>query len=289
MATLIKLLRHNATPRLVVGALVAYFVYYGAVNHTDTRNKVASEPGRLVRVATAVASQPQRQSDNSARIARLAKTDHIELLNWALENYRRQVRDYRGFLYKQERINGKLKPIEKIAISFMEEPFSLLMQWDKSSGVIDKLLYVEGQNDDKMVVHPTGLLAWIKSVKRDPRSEQARRSSRRTCDQFGFRRTMLSLLEVYRQAEDQGDLAIGYVGPTQIGGRQCIALERLLPAKDEYPCGRMVVEFDLEYLLPTSITSYDWQGNLLSRYVYTELQFNTGLTGSAFDTKANGL
>ena len=287
MRTLYKILKHNTTPRLIVGGLVCYFVYSGTLGQ-DNR-EVPQEPRRLIRVAKAALPSLSTGQDISNQIIELAKTDHIKLLNLALENYQKQIYDYQGTLFKQERINNKLRKIEQIAVSFKERPFSLLMKWEKNAGVIDKLLFVEGSNDDKMVVHPTGLLAWIKSVKRDPRSEQARRSSRRTCDEFGFYRSMLSILEMYEQAQQHGDLEIGYVGPSQVDGRDCIAMERILPAKNIYPCHRFIMEFDLEYLLPTSVTSYDWQGNLLTRYVYKNLQFNYGLSDNEFTCKFNDL
>jgi hypothetical protein len=163
------------------------------------------------------------------------------------------------------------------------------MKWKKNAGKVDKLLYAEGHYDNKMVVHPTGLFSWLKSARRDPKGKEARQSSRRTCDQFGFYRSMDSLLKIYTLAQNQGELRIGYVGKTLVDKRPCIAMERILPVKKEYPYARLVMEFDVEYLVPTAIASYDWQGRLVGRYVYKNLRFNIGLTQDMFTTKANGL
>jgi len=272
--------------RLLVGALLAFFVYGSLVG---PKTKEPKAPNRLIKTAMASNISLADVPDNSERIIELAQTDQVALLQWALENYERQISDYSSTFYKQERINGTLRPIEKIAVRFKERPFSLLMDWQENAGLIDKLLYVAGDNDDKMVVHPTGLLAWIKSVKRDPHSPQVRQSSRRSCDKFGFHNLLTGLLDVYEQAIRQGDLQIGYLGRTEVGGRECIAIERLLPAKEQYPCARLVLDFDIEYVLPTAIASYDWQDRLISRYVYEDLQFNLGMTQAEFTLKANGL
>ena len=62
------------------------------------------------------------------RIEDLAKNDHIALLKWSMETYQKRVRDYTGTFLKQERIKGKLKKTEQIAIMFKEKPFSVFKQ-----------------------------------------------------------------------------------------------------------------------------------------------------------------
>jgi hypothetical protein len=163
------------------------------------------------------------------------------------------------------------------------------MNWQENAGAVDKLLYVEGHNKNQMIVHPTGLFSWIKSVKRDPRSKEVRKASRSSCDQFGFYRTMQNLLKIYKLADKNGDLRIACKGMTKVDDRDCIAMERILPPKDDYPYSRLVMEFDVEYLLPTAITCYDWQGKLLSRYIYKDLKFNQGLKLAMFSPSTQGL
>lgn len=294
MRHLIRIARSNVAPRLLVGALLAWFLYQGLLaGKTEPQFVQASPLGPTIAMANMAeirVDQLDRKRDTqTADILALAQTDHVALLERALVNYERRVQAFTATFGKQERINGKLKPAEKIAIKFKDEPFSLLMQWQENAGRIDKLLYVEGSNDDQMIVHPAGLLAWIKSVKRDPTGPEARKSSRRTCNQFGFRRTLVDMLEVYRQAQAADDLEIASLGRTQHDGRECVSFERRLPAKEQYPCARMVIDFDLEYLLPVAVSSYDWQGNMVSRYTYADLNFNTTLTSTAFTPAANGL
>lgn len=284
MSTLYNLLRGNMLPRVLVGFFVGYYLYQGALDRPAGQL-------RLITPALGAGAQVQTstKSDYTDRIKKLAQTDHIALLKWSLEHYDKNIQDYSATFYKQERIDKKIKPLEEIDILFKDEPFSVLMRWRKNAGSIDKLLYVEGQNDNKMVVHPTGLFSWIDSVKRDPRCKKARESTQRTCDQFGFYRSMQSLLEVYEQAGKAGDLQIKYLGETKVDKRKCVAMERLLPPKASYPYGRLVMEFDVEYLLPTAITAYDWKGKLVSQYVYKDLSFNRETSAEKFTPQANNL
>jgi len=229
------------------------------------------------------------KDDVYKHIVELSRSDHITLLKWSLQNYRKNVQDYSVTFHKQERIRGKLKPRQKISVWFKERPFSLLMKWRKNAGAVDKLLYVKGSNDDKMIVHPTGIFSWVKSVRREPRCEDARRASLKTCDQFGFNNIIRNLLEVYDKAQRQNDLQMNFLGESYVHGRRCISMERLLPSRKDYPNARLVMDFDTEVLLPISMTSYDWQGKLISRYVFEDLKFNNGLSAANFTPRANKL
>ena len=137
-----------------------------------------------------------------------------------------------------------------------------------------------------MLVHPTGLWAWIKSVQRDPQGKDAKKASLRTCDQFGFYRSMKSLLELYETAQKRGDLKTRSLGETKVDGRPCIAIERMLPNNNKYPYQRTIVEIDIEYLLPVKVSMYDWQNQLIGSYVFLNLKFNNGLNNARFTPKA---
>lgn len=216
-----------------------------------------------------------------------ARTDHIQLIKAAMAHYKENIQNYTATFYKHERIKGDLKPRQTIAVDFKENPYSLRMIWQENSMGCDKLIYVEGEHDNKMVVHPTGFFSWIKSVKRDPFCKDARKSTRKPCNHFGFYRTMQSLLSTYEEAHKKDDLTIKFIGRTKIDGHDCITLERHLPAKEGYPCARLVIQFDIERLIPVSLTSYDKDGKLISLYKYDDIKLNTDVNEKTFCLKAN--
>ena len=74
-----------------------------------------------------------------------------------------------------------------------------------------------------------------------------------------------------------------------MAGRNTIVLERYLPACNGYPAWKTVTYIDREYLVPICIEGYDWDKQLSGRYVYQNLNFNTGLTDDDFRPEANGL
>ena len=204
------------------------------------------------------------------KLIELAKHDHIALLKLAMKKYENGIKDYTGTFCKQERLKGELGKEQTIAFAFKEKPYSIYMEWKKNSGAADKLLYVKAQNNNKMIVHPTGLLSWLRSVKRDPGGKDVRKSSLYTCDQFGFYSSMKRGLEDYELAKKNGDLEIKYIGPTKVHGRKCIAFERILPKKKDYGTARLIIKLDIEYLLPVALERYDWDNKLIFGWCVTD-------------------
>jgi outer membrane lipoprotein-sorting protein len=229
----------------------------------------------------------QDSQKRTQQLVHLAQTDHTELLTWAMQHYQAHIQNYMGTFYIQERINGRLKKREVIHTRFMEAPYSVLMDWQKNAGKIDKLLYVEGQHDNKMIVHPTGKFSWLKSVKYDPRHKKVTRTIQRPCDEFGFYRNMESLLAVYQKTKYHHKE--NYLGEMDVQGRRCIATELTLQDHAKYPYARIVMKFDTAYCLPTGISAYESNGDLYCQYEFGDLRFNSDLEADAFTPKANGL
>ena len=274
----------NRRVRLLVGILLA-----GLFCVQCSR----SEAFRQSRFVVAVSGQAVGENDPAvmAEGKQLAQNDHIGLLEYCLANYDGRYRDYTCTMIKQERIRNVVCREQEIAVKFMEEPYSVAMKWTPQTAPIgDRALYVEGKNGNQMLVRPNGLLNQIiGTVTRPPDGPEAMRSTLRPISQFGFRRSTESLLKVYRQARQAGDLKEAFGGYAQVDGRKAIVLIRYLPAKADYPSHKTVIFIDLEYLVPIAVEGYDWDGNLACRYVYKDLKFNVGLTSSDFLPTANDM
>ena len=225
--------------------------------------------------------------DNLHHMTKLAATDQIALLEMCMENYKKTIRNYQGTLHKQERINGKLRKLQSINVWFKEAPFSVVMKWKKNPESIDKLLYVEGQNSNKMVVHPTGTFAWIKSVKKNPRCKEALKNSLRTCDQFGFYRNMQSIHEMFETAKKTDTLKMRYLGTKNSDGRKHITTETTLKIEKDNQYAKLIMDIDAEYMVPTKLVFYDYDGKLICQYGFTDLQLNQGIDSKTFDAKTH--
>ncbi|MCF7954661.1 MAG: DUF1571 domain-containing protein [Phycisphaerae bacterium] len=215
------------------------------------------------------------------RLIELAKTDHIELLEWSMALYDRNIKDYTAVLHKQERIDGKLIKPQEIAFWFRDKPYSLLMKWEKNAVKIDKLLYVEGRENNNMYVHPTGSFAWIKSVKRDPKCEEALKGSLKTADEFGFYRNMLYLHKVLTKAQSCRTMKSKYLGKSNVYGCDTVAMETTFTG-DDCRYRKIIMHFDTKHILPLALVFYDRSGKLYGSYAFSDLKLNTGITEETF-------
>ena len=283
----------NRQIRVVVGLLLValvscvYFAPPIIANRIDPGVAVFSDGKPVTEVAPTLLEQ----------IEQMAKDDHIALLDMCLDNARQQYRDYTCTFIKQERIRGRMLPKQIVDASFRREPFSVAMAWrqdDEDGGKLempkgDRALYIEGQFRNKMVIRPTSefLQALVGgSVKRDPQDPEVMKNTLRPITSFGFENSLQNLLDVYRQADDAGDLAFSFIGYAEVNGRETIALSRMLPPERDYPAAETRIFIDLEYLVPVLVEGYDWDGEKFCYYLFQDVQFNLDLPAEAFTPEA---
>jgi hypothetical protein len=237
---------------------------------------------------------PAESTGPVQRLEQLARTDHVALIEQCLENYRQNVADYTCTFKKQERIRGAIGLEQEIQVRFRQEPFSVAMTWVSHPPMGDRVLYVEGRNGGQMLVRPASSILRAlapEGVWRQPDGDEAKASTLRTVDRFGFERGMLSLLDVYRHAKAGGRLQEQFGGYYQVNGRQAMQLVRVLTDKDgQCPARKTHIYIDVEYLVPVMIEAFGWDNEeFLYRYVYSDIKSNVGLTETAFTPESIGL
>jgi len=223
------------------------------------------------------------------RLETLAEKDPAALLEKALQRYRRNVHTYTCTFIKQERINGKLKPEQWMEVKFREEPFSVAMAWVKNTPLGDRVLYVEDKYNGMMLIRPAGIWKFLGTQMRAPESPQVMANTLRPITMFGFRRGLESLLEVYRLAQQRGECEHRVEGIVNVDGRQVLKMTRLLPPRKDYPAKRTVIYLDAEHLVPVGVEGFDWDDELICRYIYRDVNFGADLTAEDFTPKSNGM
>lgn len=229
-------------------------------------------------------------ANDKAAIEKMAKTDHVALLEYCLKHYNATYKDYTCTLIKQERIRGTLGAEQWVQVKFLEKPFSVSMCWTKNAPIGDRVVYVEGKYNNQMLVRPRGLVAKIVgTVLRDPDGAEAMKNTLRPVNMFGFHRGIQSLIDVYQEARKAGDSKETFGDYVQVNGRKTIVLVRQLPPKGDYPANVTKTYIDLEYLVPIMIEGTDWDNDLLCRYRYQDVKFNVGLNSDAFLPENNDM
>jgi hypothetical protein len=237
---------------------------------------------------------PRTQAEVLDHLRALAKTDHVAALQFCLDNYHAKYPngDFACTFIKQERLGGKVEPEQTVTVKHRVKPFSVAMAWTKNPPKGDRLLYVEGKYDNKMVVRPTNAIAraLVGSVTRQPDGEEAMGSTLRPVNLFGFERGIKSLIEVYVQAKKAGDLRETMEQDHDVLGRKTIVLVRYLPEGKGYPAYQTNIYIDQETLLPIMVEGcgpHGLQDDFICRYLYKDLDFNVKFTDADFTPEKN--
>lgn len=144
---------------------------------------------------------------NGADIEKLARTNPMAFFEICLRRYAREIKGYTCIMQKQERLDGKVNPKEIIEAHFKEQPHSVVFNWIEGSRLAERALYVEGENEGKMLARPKGVAARLIAgdvVARDPDSPDARKSGRYSLKDFGVKKAMERSLATWKTAQEAG-------------------------------------------------------------------------------------
>jgi hypothetical protein len=240
-------------------------------------------PGALSPGALAPGAQKAVFNDSPEEMQKLAARDPLEFLRVALKWSDEQVLDYTCRFQKQEKIGGALAKTETMQMKFRAKTFSVYLKWvgDVSTG--QEALYVEGANDGKVAAHPSGILGFLfHKVMLDPAGKTALKHSRRPLIFAGMANMLHLAIPQCERAKANGDLTLTYEGLRDLEGRPTYVFKRVLPQKDDYPCPVLILYVDRQFMVCVRTDAYDWDGTLLSQYIYTDLVINPGLKDEDF-------
>jgi hypothetical protein len=217
--------------------------------------------------------------------------DPLSFLEKCLERYNKEVTTgYSVIMHKQERIGGVLQPSEEVECVFREKPHSVYMHWLKGQRKAASVIYVEGENDGKMLVRPAGVAAvLVKTVTRDPEGEDARQSGRYTVKQFGLKKAGQRTLNAWKTAKQNGVLKLQYLGVSkvrEIGDRECYTFRRLCAQPEEDGVSEVTIYIDKENWLQVRSVLKGEGGKLIGEYDFRDLRFNPEYKPNQFQRSA---
>jgi hypothetical protein len=208
----------------------------------------------------------------------LPTKDPVTFLEKCLKRYEVEgIKGYSAVFQKQERLASKLQPSEEIQVYIREQPFSVFMHWLRGVSRADKVLYVEGENNGMMLVHPSGLAgALVKVVTKDPEGAEARQSGRYTIKTMGLKRTLERTHKDWKAAQDEGTLQVEYLGVRKVreaGDRLCYTLRRT-QKPDSYGVTQITIYIDKESWLQVGTVQKDADNKLMGEYMYRDIHLN---------------
>jgi hypothetical protein len=232
-------------------------------------------------------------------LEQLAKKDPIAFLEYCLRRYQREVKGYTCTFQKQERIDKKLHPSEIIAVTFRQDPHSVLFRWKQGARLAEAAIYVEGENKQKdkdgnlksfMVAHPAGILGRLGPVARDPDSEDSRKSGRFTLPEFGIEKGTQRTLASWKEAHNKGELHVEFLGETKLkeaGNRTCYKLRRTKYAEpEEDGVTELTIYIDKETWLQVGSVLKGNDDQYIAQYYFRDIKLNPEFTAETFKKEA---
>lgn len=213
------------------------------------------------------------------------------------------LRDFTCRLIKRERINDILQDFHYIDMWGREEiregnrilqPMSIFLLFQAPKNVAGRrVLYVEGQNDGKMLVRNGGRHFDYVVVSVDPNGETAREESLVPITQSGFNRIlaqMIKILERDMQIDASGqNTKVERIAGAKINKRPSSVVRITHPQKQEgleFHIANVFVDDELHVPVRVDLSLWPTRPGqkppILAEYTYTELKLNVGIPDSVF-------
>jgi hypothetical protein len=246
----------------------------------------------------AVLAEPKNFKDDGGALAkpadleRLAKDSPLTVFENCLKRYSREVKTYRCILQKQEFIDGKLYPTEVMEVCFREEPHSVYMSWKDGTRRAERVLYVKGENADKMLCRPAGKAARFIAgdmVARDVDGTDARAAGRYTLKEFGMKMGLARSHADWSVAREEGTLQVEYLGVKKLkeaGDVPCYTFRRIQKKPDRDGVAECLIYLDTERWLPVGTVLKDEKGGLLGAYYWRDIELNPKFKKEQFEKAA---
>ncbi len=240
--------------------------------------------------AAQTGAQPQTAEHPLAGALRMAQG--------VMDNINQNVQDYTCIMIKRERIDGKLNDPEMMAVKIRNKnpargtPFSVYLSFLKPDDAAGReVIYVEGQNNGKLVAHEgKGLRAKFGKVELLPTSALAMEGNRYPITQIGISNLTRRLLEVGTHDMQFGECTVNYRKNAKVNNRTCTIIEVVHPVpRRNFLFHKAVIYLDDELNVPIRYEAYSWPKTpggppeLDEEYTYLNLKLNVGLTNADFD------
>jgi hypothetical protein len=200
-----------------------------------------------------------------------------------------QVRDYEATLIKQELINGRMVS-QRIQMRIQEEPFSVYLKYDAPSPGRE-VLFVQGQNNNQLLVHdPGGLAALAGTLSLPIDSPQVLAENRHVVSDLGMRRMIEMVIAQWELESKYGEIDLKFYPNAKMGNASCEVIESIHPRpRKQFPYHMSRVFIEKQTRLPIRIENYAFPQQagqpaaLVEEYTYLNVKTNVGLTAADFD------
>lgn len=231
----------------------------------------------------------------------LIRSNPLAALHQARAHHEQSVADYECIMVKQESLPSGMSEEQEIKVRHRLKPYSVALQWTRNPGLAERVIYVKDRwvdDGEQLAVCQPGeiLRKVVKSIKTPIHGMMAKRTARRSIDEFGFKRALDLLIKYSELAKSRDELSLTFCGEGHFDGRAVWVIRRHLPYTGEncdYPDRTAEIYVDKEYHVPIAVYCYSDDErkpeNLLGKYEYRNIRFDIGLSDTVFEPATYGM
>jgi hypothetical protein len=198
-----------------------------------------------------------------------------------------EVEDYNATFMKRELVRGRMHS-HVISVKVREKPFSIYMKFQKPHAGRE-VLYVDGQNDGKLLAHDTGLSALAGTFKLDPTSRDAMNENRYPITMVGLSTMVGKIIEQWESDVRVDGVEVKYYAQAKLKDTECQVIESSHTKANpgaKFFMTRLYI--DKKTNLPIRVEQYGFPKRagskppLIEEYTYLNLRTNLNLTDRDF-------
>lgn len=262
----------------------------------DTIRLMSSKPTTVVINQDKPVAPPADETLTPEQLSERNLAKKIEILKKGI-TFLQSTPDYTALFTKRELVNGEMLDEQTMSMKVRHEPFSVYLKWlDYDTG--REVMYVDGVNDGKMLVHAGGWKARLPALLMSPDSSLAMKEARYPVTRAGILALANSIIEYNgKDLELKNFARCQQLEDQSVGDRNCCCFVLEYKDRDSSPEYRKSVTLiDKEWSVPLFITNFAWpnedlvdadtdldEATLIEQYSYSEVRFRTSLTQLDFD------
>ncbi|HVJ69132.1 MAG TPA: DUF1571 domain-containing protein [Caulifigura sp.] len=201
-----------------------------------------------------------------------------------------KVKDYEAVFVRKEQVNGALVN-SQITIKLRHEPFSVYLKFiEPSAG--REVIFVEGKNDGKLLVHETGIAALAGTLALDPKGSMAMNGNRYPVTMIGLKTMTETVIEKWLQVKGEKDTKVSVYPNATVGDLSCKVVETVLAKPvDGIPQQTCRLYVEKATGIPVRVQSLAFPAKpgdkqeTVEDYFYSKLKTNIDLKDIDFDPK----
>lgn len=292
-------------PRL----LLAFLLLALLVGWLWPESKPVSSRGRFAEPAapqtdlTSGELPPTQKESSGPR--RVTMDQMLGIARESLQHLIANVNNYTARLVKQEQDrSGTLQPESEIFLKVQTrhqlgsngDPLKVYMRFDSPENVQGReVIWVENQNDGKLLVREAGMLGGMMTVPLAPDNFLAMRGQRYPITEIGLTRLLEKLIERGEADREDPNVQVMLDESYTFEGKPHwrLSLSRSKPSGRDNDFSKAELVIDRERHVVVHFSSMGWPNSerpdelpdVIESYTYHELKFNVGLSDIDFDTQ----